>query len=656
MTDFRQILRRYWGYPDFRGIQRDIIESIAAGRDTLGLMPTGGGKSITFQVPALAMDGLCLVVTPLIALMKDQVENLRRRDIRAAAIYSGQTREEILNTMDNAVFGAYKFLYVSPERLVTSVFMNKVQRMHVSLITVDEAHCISQWGYDFRPHYLRIAELRKLLPGVPVLALTATATTEVVNDILEKLAFRAPNVFKMSFARKNLRYIVRPTDDKKGELLHILTCVPGSAIVYTRNRRGTHEIADFLQQNGISAHYFHAGLTSLDKDTRQESWLRDDVRVMVATNAFGMGIDKPDVRVVVHLDVPDSVEAYFQEAGRGGRDGLTSYAVLLTDRFDPRQLRSHVPQTFPDREYIRRVYADLSYFFQIAEGEAEGRTFDFDIDRFCRVFHHFPVVLVSALQLLTRAGYIHFSAEDENSSRVIFIMRRDELYNVDYLTPDEDRVLNALLRQYGGFFADYVPIEEDRLADRCQITADAVYHILCSLTRRRILNYVPHKDRPQITYTMRRIDTQYVEISRDIYEVRRDNYVRRIEAMVGYITETDLCRSRYLLRYFDDEGPDCGHCDVCLARRGQQTAEIKKPSSSLSGPSCSVTAQKALTPAQSIDALCRDVRQILSDRQPHLLATIFPPGVSRELQDAVLDRLIDEAVVRIDGVRIVMAE
>lgn len=633
MTDYREILRQYWGYPDFRGIQADIIESIGAGRDTLGLMPTGGGKSITFQVPALAMDGLCLVVTPLIALMKDQVANLRRRGLRAAAVYSGMTRQKILDTMDNAVFGAYKFLYISPERLATPLFMNKVRRMHVCLITVDEAHCISQWGYDFRPNYLRVAEVRRLLPGVPVLALTATATPAVADDIQERLEFRERNVFRMSFARKNLFYHVRRTDNKEAELLHILRSVPGTAIVYTRNRRGTRDIADLLRQEGISAQHFHAGLTSLDRDTRQRAWQEGDVRVMVATNAFGMGIDKPDVRLVVHMDAPDSLEAYFQEAGRAGRDGQTAYAVLLADGSETRILRARVPQTFPDRTYIRQVYTDLASFFQIAEGEAEGRTFDFNIERFCRVFHHFPVTMVSALQLLTRAGYIRFTTEDENSSRVMFLVKRDELYGLDYLDRTDEETLNALMRQHGGLFADYVPVEEDRLAEACGVSGQQMYESLCRLTRLRVINYVPHRDRPQITYVTRRVDACYVEISRDIYEVRRENYARRVESMVGYIGETDECRSRYLLRYFADEGTDCGGCDVCYARKAAGTF-------------------RSAASAGGLQRRCGEVMERLADGREHPVGTLFASAVPTGEREAVITRLVQEENIEINGSRV----
>ncbi len=404
--DYRSILKQYWGYDNFRGIQADIIESIGSGKDTLGLMPTGGGKSITFQVPALAQPGLCLVITPLIALMKDQVRNLRDRGIKATAIYSGMTREEILIALDNCIFGNYKFLYISPERLGTEIFQLKLRSMKVSMITVDESHCISQWGYDFRPAYLQISEVRKLLPDVPVLALTATATPEVVKDIQERLAFRKENVFRMSFERQNLAYIVRRTENKAEELLHILQSVSGSAIVYTRNRKKTKEAALFLNANQITATFYHAGLNNEIKDQRQKSWLTGEHRVMVATNAFGMGIDKPDVRIVIHLDFPDSPEAYFQEAGRAGRDGQKAYAVLLYARNDQATLKKRIADTFPEKDYIRKVYEDVNYYYQMAMGDGLGCTYAFNIDEFCHNFKHFPIQVDSALKILTRASSI----------------------------------------------------------------------------------------------------------------------------------------------------------------------------------------------------------------------------------------------------------
>ncbi|MDD7079939.1 MAG: RecQ family ATP-dependent DNA helicase [Prevotella sp.] len=622
-----RILKQYWGYADFRGIQQQIIESIMARHDTLGLMPTGGGKSITFQVPALATEGVCLVVTPLIALMKDQVDNLRRHGIPAAAIYSGQSRNEIIQHLDNAIFGAYKFLYVSPERLSTSIFMNKVQRMKVNIITVDEAHCISQWGYDFRPHYLRIAEVRKLLPDVPVLALTATATHAVIDDIQQRLAFRpGAKVYKMSFARPNLHYMVRAVGNPDEQLLHILNHVEGSAIVYTRSRRGTRDVAELLNDNNITALYYHAGLSSLEKDTRQRAWQEGRVRVMVATNAFGMGIDKPDVRLVVHMDVPDSIEAYFQEAGRGGRDGKVAYAVLLTQRYDATKMRLRVGQMFPERDYIRRVYSELASFFQVAEGEGEGNTFDFDIERFCRVFKHFPTNLVSALHLLTRAGYIHFDMEGDNTARMMFLVTREDLYHIHYIDNDEERLLNAIMRNAGGYFADYVPLDEEELANICGFTHDEVYNKLKHLSKLRVISYVPRKSTPQITYTQRRIDSDYVVIPRDIYEVQRDMYQQRVEAMVRYISETDTCRSRFLLHYFDDEGPDCGYCDVCINRDGYI---------------------RSLNNEQQVEAAVRYISHFLSDGNLHSVNDFANSGFDRETLKAALHQLIERDEIKL---------
>lgn len=445
MTDYRKILKQYWGYDNFRGIQEDIIRSIGEGRDTLGLMPTGGGKSITFQVPALAQEGLCLVITPLIALMKDQVRNLRERGIKATAIYSGMTREEIVIALENCIFGNYKFLYVSPERLDTEIFQIKLRSMHVSLITVDESHCISQWGYDFRPAYLKIADIRQLLPGVPVIALTATATPEVVNDIQQRLQFRQENVFRMSFERKNLAYVVRHTEDKESELLHILQRVDGSGIVYTRNRKKTKEISLFLNRNHITATFYHAGLNDETKDSRQKAWLKGEFRVMVATNAFGMGIDKPDVRVVIHADVPDSPEAYFQEAGRAGRDGMKAYAVLLFCARDKITLKQRVSDTFPEKSYIRKIYEDINFYYQMAMGDGRGCTFAFNIDEFCRNFKHFPVQTDSALKILTRAGYLEYTDEQDNASRIMFTITKEELYRIREQSEDTEKLLRILL-------------------------------------------------------------------------------------------------------------------------------------------------------------------------------------------------------------------
>ena len=565
MTDYRKILKQYWGYDNFRGIQEDIIRSIGEGRDTLGLMPTGGGKSITFQVPALAQEGLCLVITPLIALMKDQVRNLRERGIKATAIYSGMTREEIVIALENCIFGNYKFLYVSPERLDTEIFQIKLRSMHVSLITVDESHCISQWGYDFRPAYLKIADIRQLLPGVPVIALTATATPEVVSDIQQRLQFRQENVFRMSFERKNLAYVVRHTEDKESELLHILQRVDGSGIVYTRNRKKTKEISLFLNRNHITATFYHAGLNDETKDSRQKAWLKGEFRVMVATNAFGMGIDKPDVRVVIHSDVPDSPEAYFQEAGRAGRDGMKAYAVLLFCARDKITLKQRVSDTFPEKSYIRKIYEDINFYYQMAMGDGRGCTFAFNIDEFCRNFKHFPVQTDSALKILTRAGYLEYTDEQDNASRIMFTITKEELYRIREQSEDTEKLIRILLRSYTGLFTDYAYISEDNLSTRSGLSKQQIYETLLSLSRQHILHYIPAKKTPYIIYTRERQETERVYLSKEVYEDRKESYVQRINAMIEYAESENRCRSRMLLRYFGEKNEhNCGQCDVCL--------------------------------------------------------------------------------------------
>lgn len=576
MSRYHEILKRYWGYDDFRGVQETIVRSIGSGRDTLGLMPTGGGKSIAFQVPALAQEGLCLVVTPLIALMKDQVRHLRERGIKAVAIYTGLTRQEILVALENCIYGNYKFLYISPERLASELFLAKLSHMPVSMITVDEAHCISQWGYDFRPSYLNIADIRKLLPGVPVLALTATATPNVVKDIQERLGFAEENVCRMSFERKNLAYVVRPTDAKIEELLHILDKVPGSAIIYTRSRNRTREVAEYLCRQGIRAEYYHAGLPHVEKDEKQRRWQSGTSRVMVATNAFGMGIDKADVRLVVHVDLPDSPEAYFQEAGRAGRDGLLAYAVLLVGSRDVQTLKQRVSLTYPDKDFIRDVYEHLSYYYQIAMGGGAGETHEFDIDVFCRNFKHFPVPVDSALRLLTQAGYIEYIDERENVSRLMFTVRRDELYNMND-NPESDKVIRAILRNYSGLFTDYAYIDEHLLARHAGLTYHELYEQLRALSLKRIIHYIPHKSTPLIRYTCRREEKERLLIPPSVYEERKSDYEKRIAAMVDYVTSTDTCRSRILLDYFGErDSHACGHCDVCIARRQQQKERSDK--------------------------------------------------------------------------------
>lgn len=570
----QQILRQYWGYADFRGIQKDIIESIFAGRDTLGLMPTGGGKSITFQVPALALDGVCIVITPLIALMKDQVDHLQKLGIKAASIYSGMTRPEIIKVLENAIFGGVKILYVSPERLSSELFLAKLKHMKVSFITVDEAHCISQWGYDFRPSYLHISDIRKQKPDVAILALTATATPEVIDDIQARLGFKERNVFRMSFERKNLTYVVRLTSDKDQQLIHILNSVKGCAIVYVRSRKRTKEIAQMLKDNHIEATYYHAGLEHYTKDLRQKEWQNDETRVMVATNAFGMGIDKPNVRIVVHIDCPDSIEAYFQEAGRAGRDGKRAYAVLLYNEGDSRKLHKRITDNFPEKEYIRKVYESLAYFYQIGVGSGIGHTFAFDLGKFCHNFGLSMILVDSSLRILERAGYIVYENDPKSSAKLMFLLSRNQLYILENLTTNEDKIITTLLRLYGGLFNDYTYIDEGLIAQKSGLTPEQVYLILKNLSMKRILHFIPQRKMPYISYTKSRDDGERIIISNNVYEDRKLEFEKRIGAIIGYAQNDSVCRSRQLLRYFGETNSnDCGLCDVCLEHNTDQASE-----------------------------------------------------------------------------------
>ena len=631
MDRYKGILKQYWGYDDFRGIQKEIIESICSGHDTLGLMPTGGGKSITFQVPALAQKGVSIVITPLIALMKDQVDHLLRRGIKAAAIYSGLTHEEIIITLENCIFGDVKLLYVSPERLASELFQTKLRHMKVSFITVDEAHCISQWGYDFRPSYLEIANIRKLLPGVPVLALTATATPAVVDDICEKLSRSEEcgvrsegfNVFRMSFERKNLVYVVRQAHDKREQLIHILSRLQGTAIVYVRSRQRTKEYAELLMKAGISATFYHAGLDTSVKDERQQAWQEGKTRVIVATNAFGMGIDKPDVRVVIHIDCPDSIEAYFQEAGRAGRDGLRSYAVLLYNNGDKRKLEKRVADTFPEKDYIRQVYEHLAFFYQIGIGSGYNHTFEFNIDKFCHAFHHFPIQVDSALKILTRAGYIEYTEEQDNQARLMFTISRGELYKLENNSPNEDKIITTLLRNYGGLFTDYHYIDEGFLASQTALEPQQVYQTLKGLGQRHILHFIPQKKTPYIRYTQRREDKEYLQFTPAIYEERLDQFRQRIQAVIQYATDDQVCRSRQLLRYFGEtDSHDCGLCDVCLShRKGGIVSE----------PRMNTAQEKIL--------------EMLADGKPHPITDLRSIQLPSDELDAALSYLLQEEYI-----------
>ena len=627
--NYQSLLKQYWGYDDFRGIQREIIESIGSGHDTLGLMPTGGGKSITFQVPALAQEGTCIVITPLIALMKDQVDHLLRRGIRAAAIYSGLTHEEIIVTLENCIFGNVRILYVSPERLSSELFQTKLRHMRVSFITVDEAHCISQWGYDFRPSYLEIAKIRKLVPDAPVLALTATATPAVVKDIQDKLTLKTErtfNVFRMSFERTNLTYVVRHTTDKRKELIHILSSVKGTAIVYARSRRRTKEFSEMLNEAGIPATFYHAGLDTTVKDERQQAWQHDQVRVMVSTNAFGMGIDKPDVRLVIHIDCPDSIEAYFQEAGRAGRDGFKAYAVLLYNDADERKLEKRIADTFPEKEYIRQVYEHLAYFYQIGVGSGYNHTFEFNIDKFCHTFRHFPIQVDSALKILNRAGYIEYTEEQDNQARVMFTIGRNDLYRLENTSPNEEKIITALLRNYGGLFTDYNYIDESFIASQTQLEPHQVYMTLKGLSQRHILHFIPQKKTPYIRYTQRREDMEHIMLPPAVYEERKRQYEERIHAIIKYATNDQVCRSRQLLRYFgEDDSHDCHLCDVCLAHR----------------PEGKVTEARFTNAMEQI--LAR-----LDDGKPHPITDLRDIQLPTDELDAALEYLLQEELIRQD--------
>jgi ATP-dependent DNA helicase RecQ len=567
LTDFKQILTRYWGYSSFRPLQEEIINSVYQGKDTLGLLPTGGGKSITFQVPAMAKKGICLVVTPLIALMKDQVSNLNKRGIKAIAIHSGLSKEEIDISIENCIYGDFKFLYLSPERLGTEIFRARVEKMNVNLIAVDESHCISQWGYDFRPSYLKIAELREFLPDVPFLALTATATPRVVKDIIEKLEFREPSVFQKSFERKNLTYRVDHVEDKGRHLLKYCQDVKGSIIIYVRNRKKTRDISDLLNASKISSDYYHAGLSYELRSAKQEDWQKGKKRVIVSTNAFGMGIDKPDVRLVIHVDVPDSPEAYFQEAGRAGRDEKPAHAVLLFSNSDSVEAQKRINVNFPELATIRDVYHALGNFLQIPYGTGKGQSYDFIFSDFLREYHFNALVAHSAIKVLQREGYIEMSDEINNPSRVHFKTQRDDLYKFQVSNAKFDGFIRLLLRSYTGFFSSYVAVDENLLARRAGLKAENIYTYLNLLKKYGVIDYIPRKRNPVITFTEERLDKKGLYFSVDSYRFLKERYIERLNAMIDYAESKTRCRSTILLDYFGEKDVSrCGECDVCQQR------------------------------------------------------------------------------------------
>nr|WP_320118570.1 ATP-dependent DNA helicase RecQ [uncultured Marinifilum sp.] len=610
MDQFNKVLEKYWGFTGFRPLQDEIIKSVSEGKDSLGLMPTGGGKSLTFQVPVMATEGICIVVSPLVALMKDQVQNLRQKGIKAELLYSGLSRHEIQLILDKCLFGNVKFLYISPERIGSELFRQKVEQMNVCLIAVDESHCISQWGYDFRPSYLKIVELRELLPEVPILALTATATTDVVNDIQERLNFSQKNVFRKSFERENLIYLVRETEDKNKYLLKILTKEKGSSVVYVRSRKKCKELTEFLKTHRIKTEFYHAGLKNDVKDIRQDRWKNGAVQVMVATNAFGMGIDKPDVRTVVHMDLPDTIEAYFQEAGRAGRDGKKAFAVLLYSNPDRVQLLKRIKTNFPEKEFIIRVYQALGNFLQVAEGAGKDAVFDFDLGLFCKNFKFNVLQAFNALKILQRAGYLELTDDLEHESRIIFAVQRDDLYKFQLANKNYDTFIKLLLRSYTGLFTDYVPVNIDLLAARTKMKKESIIQFLKELSRYKIINYIPRKKTPFIILSQERLPVSFVKLSKEVYDKRKENMESKIQAVIHYAESKNICRSKFLLQYFGQEkAPECGKCDICKAKedKGLSNEEYK----TIANDICTFLGQKTIAIDDIMKALSYSENRIL---------------------------------------------
>ena len=590
---YQLILTKYWGYLSFKPLQEEIIRSVAEGKDTLGLMPTGGGKSITFQVPALASEGICLVITPLIALMKDQVNRLNNLEIRSIAIHSGMTGEEIDNAFENAIYGDYKFLYVSPERISTRIFQAKAPRLNLSLVVIDEAHCISQWGYDFRPSYLKISTLREYISEkVPFLALTASATTEVIDDIMVKLAFREKNVLRTSFNRKNISYLVRNVEDKSDYIVKTLLKTKGSGIVYVRSRKKCREVAELLVSEGVTADYYHAGLPDDVRDRKQESWTSGETRVIVATNAFGMGIDKADVRFVIHWDIPDSVESYFQESGRAGRDGKPAFAVLLYSPADKARLKENLRKKFPEIEKIKDIYEALCNFLQVPLGAGKDNVYDFSFNDFVSRYRLPVIETYNSLLFLQREGYMEFTEEINNPSRVHFVVSRDDLYKFQVANESFDVFIKLLLRSYTGMFSGYVPVNEEALAHKSASTRDIIYNYLVKLSSLNIIRYIPGKKTAMVIFTEERLERKGLMISPENYLLVRERYEERLGRMIGYADSNGHCRSVYLLNYFGEESDRCGVCDVCRERNELELSRYE------------------------FDIILEDIKNILNEKSP----------------------------------------
>jgi ATP-dependent DNA helicase RecQ len=625
IDNYKKVLTKYWGFTSFKPLQEDIIRSVAEGKDTLGLMPTGGGKSITFQVPAMVNDGICLVITPLIALMKEQVARLNKMEIKAVAIHSGMSGEEIGIALENCIYGDFKFLYISPERISTQLFRAKAARLNVSLVAVDEAHCISQWGYDFRPSYLKIVDLREMLPEkVPFLALTASATPHVAEDIMSRLLFREPNLLKISFERKNISYIVRKTDDKGGYVQSTLNKIAGSGIIYVRSRKRSREIADFLVSNGINADHYHAGLPQEIRDKKQLSWSAGETRVIVATNAFGMGIDKPDVRFVIHWDIPDCIESYFQESGRVGRDNKQAFAVLLWSEADKGRLKDSVRLKFPDTDRIKDVYEAVCNYLQVPVGAGKESIFDFNMSDFVAKFRLPVNETYNSLQFLQREGYLEFTEEINNPSRVHFVVGRDDLYKFQVANESFDGFIKLLLRSYSGMFTEFVPVNEEILARKTALSRDTVYQYLIRLSAQNIIRYIPGKKTPLVIFTEERLDRKSLFISPENYLHVKEKFIFRLEKILEYTEAVNRCRSQILLEYFGEESDRCGVCDTCRERNELDLSKYE------------------------FDIILEEIKSILSKNQPDMEGLVKDVTFPSEKVIKVIRWLLDHNKIETD--------